>query len=424
MLPPQWRRAPRHAIGFVKRRNAVVDLWVRQPLVTSMSNPPKMILPVISTCNFLIGVGAFVIIGVLEPLGASLGVAPERAGILMTVYALAYAVLSPVLVSLTGHIGRRRVMTFGLILFLVSALLSALATSMTMLAMARVLAAAGAGIFTPVGAAVVAGLFPAEQRARVLAAAMFGFTLAQVLGVPAGSWIAYTFGWRWAFWGVVILNLPCIFLIWTYVPAGLTFQPVSLSDLRRVLANGRMMLAISFTGLFLGAIYVLYTYLTPMLSQMMGMGRDGITFILVLSGVGAVAGNIIGGIMADRLGWFKTLIILCCAQMVLMPFYSFLPIALPGFFVLTIAWSIAGWSFMAGQQMRLIGLAGPMAPVVLSLTAACIYIGAAIGSAIGALVIATFGIEALGIAAALCTSLALANLILSARFAPSPITGP
>jgi predicted MFS family arabinose efflux permease len=388
-----------------------------------MSSTPKFILPVISTCNFLIGVGAFVIIGVLEPLGASLGVAPERAGILMTVYALAYAVLSPVLVSLTGHIGRRRVMTFGLVVFLFSAILSAMATSLPMLAVARVFAAAGAGMFTPVGAAVVAGLFPEDQRARVLAAAMFGFTLAQVLGVPAGSWVAYTFGWRFAFWGVVILNLPCIFLIWTFVPAGLKFQPVRLGDLRSILGNGRMMLAIGFTGLFLGAIYVLYTYFTPMLSQMMGMGRDGITFILVLSGIGAVAGNIIGGIMADRLGWYKTLIILCCAQMILMPIYSFLPLAMPGFIVLTVAWSIAGWSFMAGQQMRLIGLAGPMAPVVLALTAACIYIGAAIGSAIGALVIARFGIQGLGIAAAICASFALANLILSARFPPKPLTG-
>ncbi len=68
-------------------------------------------------------------------------------------------------------------------------------------------------MFTPVGAAVVAGLFPAEQRARVLAAVMFGFTLAQVLGVPAGSWIAYTFGWRWAFWLVFALALLATVLV-------------------------------------------------------------------------------------------------------------------------------------------------------------------------------------------------------------------
>ncbi|MEP2681259.1 MULTISPECIES: MFS transporter [Rhodobacterales] len=381
--------------------------------------PPKMILPVISTCNFLIGVGAFVIIGVLEPLGAGLNVAPERAGILMTVYALAYAVLSPVLVSMTGHIGRRRVMTFGLSLFLISGILSAVATSLGMLGAARVLAAAGAGLFTPVGAAVVAGLYPPEQRARVLAAAMFGFSLAQVIGVPAGAWIAYTFGWRFAFWGVVVLNIPCIFLIWHFVPAGLKFQAVTFGDLRTTLKDGRMMFAIAFTGLFLGSIYVIFTYMAPLFSQSMGMGRDMISITLIVAGIGAVMGNILGGFMADRLGWYKTLIILCCAQMIIMPLYSHLPVGVPAFFALSVIWAMAGWSFMAGQQMRLIGLAGPKAPVVLALTAACIYIGAAIGSAIGSFVISTWSIDALGYAAAFCMIFALLNLVISARFPPN-----
>jgi predicted MFS family arabinose efflux permease len=388
-----------------------------------MTRPPKFIIPVISACNFLIGVGVFVIIGILEPLGNGLGIAPEQAGILMTIYALSYAVLSPVLVSFTGNIGRRRVMTFGLTLFLIAGLLSALATTLTTLSIARVLAAAGAGMFTPVGAAVVAGLYPAEQRARVLAAVMFGFTLAQVLGVPAGSWIAYTFGWRYAFWGVVAINIPAIYLIWTFVPAGLTFQATTFKDLKDTLKDLRMMFAIAFTGLYLGSVYVLFTYMTPLFSQQMGMGRDLITLTLVISGLGAVVGNLLGGFMADKLGWFITLKALCVAQMIVMPFYSFLPISLQAFFTLTVVWAIIGWSFMAGQQMRLIGLAGPKAPVVLALTAASIYIGAAIGSAVGSIIITYYGFSGLGIAAAGCASLALANIILSHRYPPAAHTG-
>lgn len=388
-----------------------------------MTQPPKFIIPVISACNFLIGVGVFVIIGILEPLGNGLGIAPEQAGILMTIYALSYAVLSPVLVSFTGNIGRRRVMTFGLTLFLIAGLLSALATTLTTLSIARMLAAAGAGMFTPVGAAVVAGLYPAEQRARVLAAVMFGFTLAQVLGVPAGSWIAYSFGWRYAFWGVVAINIPAIYLIWTFVPAGLTFQATTFKDLKDTLKDLRMMLAIAFTGLYLGSVYVLFTYMTPLFSQQMGMGRDLITLTLVISGLGAVVGNLLGGFMADKLGWFITLKALCVAQMIVMPFYSFLPISLPAFFTLTVVWAIIGWSFMAGQQMRLIGLAGPKAPVVLALTAASIYIGAAIGSAVGSIIITYCGFSGLGIAAAGCASLALANIILSHRYPPAAHTG-
>jgi len=381
--------------------------------------PPRLLIPILSASNFLIGMGAFVIVGVLEPLGADFGISAASAGTLMTVYAVAYAVLSPLLVSLTGSVGRRRVMAFGLGLFLAAAALSALAPNMLVLNIARVMAAAGAGLFTPIAAAVAAALYPVDMRARVLAAVFFGLTLAQVVGVPAGSWIAYTFGWRWAFWVVVALALPCIALIWTFVPRGLSFQPVSLRDLGGVLRNGRMMLAVLFTGTFLGAIYVLYTYVAPLLSQTMGYGRDGVTLVLAIFGVGAVVGNIAGGVMADRIGWARTLTILCVSQMIIMPVFSLLPLPDLALMALALAWASAGWSFMAGQQMRLIGLAGPQAPVVLALNAAAIYVGAAIGSAIGAWVIAQFGIVYVGLAAGIGSTLALLHLLLSIRRSPA-----
>ncbi|APX11029.1 MFS transporter [Tateyamaria omphalii] len=382
--------------------------------------PPRLLIPILSACNFLIGVGGFVIVGLLEPLGADFGITPASAGTLMTAYALGYALLSPVLVSLTGAVGRRRVMAFGLSLFLVAALLSALAPNMVVLSIARVMAAAGAGMFTPVAAAVAAALYPVEMRARVLAAVFFGLTLAQVVGVPAGSWIAYTFGWRWAFWVVVALALPALALIWTFVPKGLSFQPVSLRDLGGVLRNGRMMLAVLFTGTFLGAIYVLYTYIAPLLSQTMGYGRDGVTLVLAIFGVGAVIGNIAGGILADRIGWARTLILLCLLQMTVMPLFSVLPQPDLVLMLIALLWATSGWAFMAGQQMRLIGLAGPQAPVVLALNAAAIYVGAAFGSAVGAWVIDSFGIIYVGLAAGIGSALALLHLTLSIKRSPTP----
>jgi len=329
-------------------------------------------------------------------------------------------VLSPVLVSLTGHVGRRRVMAAGLVLFALAAFVTALAPDFATLGAGRVIAAAGAGLFTPIAAAVAASLYPEAQRARVLAAVFFGLTLAQVAGVPAGSWIAYSFGWRWAIWMVLALALPCVWLIWTRVPAGLMFQPVALRDLGEILSQGRMMLAILFTGSFLGSIYVLFTYMAPLLSETMGFGRDGITLTLATFGCGAVAGNILGGFLADRFGWRRTLTGLCLCQMALMPLFSMLPVPVPALLVLAFVWSVCGWSFMAGQQLRLIKLAGPRAPVVLALNAAAIYVGAALGSALGGAVITAFGISALGIAAGLAALSALIHLTLSATLEPRP----
>ena len=384
----------------------------------SETKPDHLLIIALSATNFVIGMGAFIVIGLLEPLGADMGLSAPKAGMLMTVYAVAYAVVSPVLVSATGHIGRRRVLTYGLTMFALAAAISAMAGSFAMLNLSRVMAAAGAGMFTPVAAAVAAALYPEAQRARVLAAVFFGLTLSQVVGVPAGSWIAYSFGWRWAFGIVSIMALPCIWLIWIRVPAGLTFQPVSLSDLGKVLRQGRLMFATLFTGGYLGAIYVLYTYFAPLLSETMGYGRNGITMLLVIYGLGSVAGNIAGGYMADRLGWHRTLTTITIGQIILMPLYSLLPFHAVLLGILTFLWSAIGWSFMAAQQLRLIGLAGPRAPVVLALNAAAIYVGAAMGSAWGGLIIAGFGLRALGIAAGLTAIGTLIHLTLSARYPP------
>ncbi len=375
-------------------------------------------IPALSACNFVIGIGAFALIGFLEPLGDDLNRTPAQAGQLMTIYAVAYAILSPLLVAVSGKVGRRRIMAAGFVLYALAALVSALAPNFAVLGFARIIAAAGAGIFTPLAAAVAAGLYPEEQRAKVLAAVFFGLTISQVVGVPAGSWIAYTFGWRWALWMVFALALPCIWLIWTRVPVGIKFQPVSMRDLRDVMGEGRVMLAIGFTGSFIGSQYVLFTYIAPLLAETMDFGRNGITMVLMVSGFGAVAGNILGGFLSDRFGWRITLTGLCLTQMCVMPMYSLLPLNMPQLFVLVFIWAMASWSFMAAQQVRLINLAGHRAPVVLALNAAAIYVGAAIGSAVGGMMITGFGLLSLGITAGFGAALALAHLTLSARLSP------
>ncbi len=380
--------------------------------------PDRFLIPALSVCNFVIGIGAFGIIGLVEPLGADLSLTPAQTGQLLTAYAVAYAILSPILVASTGRIGRRRIMAAAFVIFALAAAVSALSPTMTGLNIARVLAAAGAGIFTPLAAAVAAGLSPENQRAKVLAAVFFGLTMSQVFGVPASSWIAYTFGWRWAFWLVFALALPCIWLIWTRVPVGLKFQPVTMRDLRDVISEGRMMLAIGFTGSFIGAQYVLFTYIAPLLADTMDFGRDGISLTLMMAGFGAVAGNILGGYLSDRFGWRITLGGLCIFQICMMPMFSLLPVSVPVLVLMVFLWAMGGWSFMAAQQVRLFALAGHSAPVVLALNAAAIYVGAAIGAGLGGVMITQFGLLSLGITAGVGAGLALVHLTLSARLSP------
>ena len=381
--------------------------------MTAQSDP--FLIPILSAANFVIGMGAFVVIGLLDPLADDLAMTTSEAGWVMTTYALSYALLSPILVSMTGTLGRRRVIATGLALFTLAQLVMALAPDTAWVFSARVLAAAGAGIVTPVAAAVAAGVSAPENRAKALSIVFIGLTLAQVLGVPVGSFIAYTYGWRVAFGIVVLLALPCLWLIWTRVPKGLSFQPVTLADLKRILRNGPIMLAVLFTASFLAAIWVVYTYLAPLLTEIMGWGRDGITLALLVFGIGAVVGNGLGGILADRIGPARTLALLATTQIFWLSLYSYMPF--PAWLMLTFIFlqAVCGWSFMAGQQARLVGLAPESAPVVLSLNAAAIYIGAALGSAIGGVVIDTAGLDSLGRVASALAVLALLHILISAR---------
>ena len=290
-----------------------------------MTKSDPLLIPILSAANFVIGMGAFVVIGLLDPLAADFSMTTAQAGWVMTAYALAYAILSPLLVSSTGTVGRRRVIAAALAAFALAQVIMALAPDAAWVFAARILAAAGAGVVTPVAAAVAAGISAPEHRAKALSTVFIGLTLAQVFGVPAGSFVAYTFGWRAAFWIVALLALPCLWLIWARVPKGLAFQPVTLADLRRILGSGRLMLAVLFTASFLTAIWVVLTYLAPLLTQTMGWGRDGITLALLVFGIGAVLGNIMGGILADRIGPVRTLLLLSTSQIGWLVTYSYLP---------------------------------------------------------------------------------------------------
>ncbi|MEN0086861.1 MAG: MFS transporter [Pseudomonadota bacterium] len=373
----------------------------------------KVVL-VLSVANFVIGIGAFVVIGMMEPLGEAFGTAPGTTGWVLTAYAIAYALLSPILVSVSGSIGRRRVLSFAIMWFGAACLVCAMANSFGVLLFGRIMAAGAAGMVTPVAASVAAGLSAPQQRPNAIAKVFIGMTLAQVFGLPLGSLLAYEYGWRSAFLIVTLLAVPVAVAVWLVVPAGLAFQAVGLGDLRRTLAKWRIMLAVAFTATYLAAVYTVYTYFTPILSTGAAFTPAQISLALLAFGLGAVVGNIAGGRMASRFGAMPTLVVLALAQVGWLAVFSYLPASTIGVIAFVFFWSAMGWSFVAGQQARLIGLLPEAPSVVLALNASAIYVGTALGAFAGSLVIGGFGLEALGIAASIGALIALANLLASA----------
>ena len=375
----------------------------------------RFLVPVLSAGNFAIGMGAFVVIGILNPLAEGLGLTVSEAGWVMTIYALAYAVGSPILVALTGAYSRRLILTASLVLFALAAVFSALSPDALWLFAARVVAAAGAGLYTPVAASVAATASTPANRGRALAGVFFGLTLAQVLGIPAGSFVAYTFGWQAAFFIVAVLSLVCVALMWRVVPRRLGFQATGLGTLSATLFDWRAMLGVLYTASIMGTVYIVYAYLAPLLFETMGYGRDGLTLVLLVFGAGAVIGNVLGGYLTDVIGAGWTLVLVSLAQICFLPVFSFLPLEQVVLLGTVFVWSIFGWSFMAPQQTRLISFSTERQGVLLALNAAAIYFGVSFGTFIGGVVIDNWGIDALGLAGGMAGIVALLHLLISEK---------
>ena len=222
---------------------------------------------------------------------------------MLTSYAIAYALLSPIGAALTGSLPRRTVLVAALGLFCVGSLLSALSTSLLMLTASRLLVAFGAALYTPLSAGVAVAVTPPEQRGWALAKVFGGMTMAQVAGVPLGAWLAYRFGWHAPFFLAAALAALCAAGAAAGDPAA---TAVSIrqcaAPIIGALGNARLMVSVTFTATLMAAVYVVFTYFAPLIEASAGSNPETRTLYLVLFGLGAMGGNFMGGYLSDRVG--------------------------------------------------------------------------------------------------------------------------
>jgi len=376
-----------------------------------MTRRPLLLL--FSFSNFIIGLGAFVVIGVLSPIADAFALSKADAAWAMTAYALAYALTSPVLAALTGALDRAQLLVVSMALFALGALLCATAPYFGVVLLGRVAMAVGAGLVTPTQAAIAASIVAPAERGRALSLVFLGFTIAQAFGVPLGAWLGYAFGWRWAFGLVALLSIVGTAVLLAATPRGLKIPPNSLATLATTARTPKFMIAVSFTALFFAANYCVYTFLAPFVEARFDAARDGVTLVLATFGICAVAGNIVGGVLSDRLGADWTLAGACLGSALAMP--ALTALAMP--FTLTLAlvgfWSLVVFANFAAQQSRLVTLDPERASTLLALNAASLYLGSAAGAYIGGVTLKASGYAWLGLVGAAITLLAMASLPLT-----------
>jgi predicted MFS family arabinose efflux permease len=363
--------------------------------------------------NFAVGAGAFLVIGMLSPLAQLLSMSKVQAGWVMSAYALGYALTSPLLIALTGALRRRTVILTGIAIFIAASVLSAVAPTPGMLYAARVVAAVGAGMVTPVAAAIAVATSTEGTHGKALSFVFAGMTIAQVIGVPGGAFIGYTFGPAAAFVTAAILCVLGFVWVALAVPRDVGFQPQSLATLGGTILSPRHLVAVLLTVTIATSGYLGVTFMGPLAELRLGMGRDGVALMLVAGGIGAFVGNIIAGRLTDRLGATRSLLLFLIGQALLLPAFTLIPYGLALGLALSFCWFLVGWGFTVPQQTRLMEIDAKTQGVMLALNAAGIYLGSGIGAAIAGVVYERWGIEATGIVGGLLTALAIIHLVFS-----------
>lgn len=374
-------------------------------------------LTLLALGNFVVGMGVFVVIGIVSPIAEGLQVSKADAGLVITSYAVAYALLSPIGAALTGSLPRRTVLAGSLGLFCLGTLLSAVSTTLTMLALSRLIVALGAALYTPLSAGVAVAIAPVDERGRALAKVFAGMTMAQVIGVPLGAWMAYRFGWHAPFFVVAVLAAVCAAVLLRSIPHNIHVPAGSVSNILGALANLRLMVAVTFTATLMCSVYIVFTFFGPIIETSTGAEAGLLPVYFMLFGLGAVGGNFIGGYLSDRFGPLKTLVLVCLAHMVMLPLFAVMPWNPWLLGLIVMLWSSFAWCFMPPQQSRLVTIAPGAPALALALNAAMIYAGIAIGSAVGARLLDWKGLSILGIAAGLSAGAALLHLLVSDRLA-------
>ena len=353
-----------------------------------MSAPLPRLLYLFGLVNLVIGTAAFMNAGLLVPMAQTFGVGVGAVGQATTVYSLATALLAPAFLVATAGLAPRVALALALALFATGNLVTALAQDLTVLLAARVLMGCGSAA-TALMAGLAVAVAPVERHAQALSIVFVGMSLSYVTGIPLATWVGLGWGWRLPVWAAVALTLLAALALWRALPtARASVTGPSLSGALALLRQRAVLSVFVLTLIYFIAIFSVFSYMGPVLKSLLPMGAGALSAVISVFGLAGVVGTLSGGRAADRWGPRRSLtfslsgLSLC---LMLLPLTAGHGVAMVA---VLMVWGVCGFSMMAPQQVRLAHLAGSQTPLALSLNNSMLYLGIALGAAVGGVALA------------------------------------
>ena len=250
--------------------------------------------------GFCIGMTEFMMMGVLPDVAGSLGVSIPVAGHLISAYALGVVIGAPLIVGLAGHFPPKKVLMGLMLLFAVFNTLFALAPNYQWLILARLFAGLPHGAFFGMGAVVASRLAERGREARAVSVMFAGLTLANIVGVPLGTYIGHNLSWRLSFLIIAFVALLATASIKRWMPVLSATANQGFADSLKVFTKSEPWLIIGISAIGTGGLFAWISYIAPLMVSVAGFNANSITFIMIIAGIGMAVGNFLGGRLADR----------------------------------------------------------------------------------------------------------------------------
>ena len=370
--------------------------------------------------NLVTGCSVLAPAGMLIELSSDLGVSVHTAGLLITFGAVMLCFGSPLTAWLTSRIERRALLTATLLVFALGNAASALAPDYTTLLTIRLIVLAIGALYTPQAAGTAALIVAPEKRGGVIAYVFLGWSLAAAVGLPLITFMTSHYGWRVAYGGIgVIAALGFLLLAWR-LPAGLVGARIDLKTWTDVGRNRAIVVLLVITTLTMSGQFAVFTFMGPLLAKLTHVGADAVGLVFAIYGLCGFVGIAIVSRFVDTWGAYRTSILSISLVLAGMAGWAVSAGNYPLMAGSVVIWGLGFASTNSMQQVRLVAAAPALASASVSLNTSVLYVGQAIGSAIGGLLYAHELLYGIGYAGAAFVGLALMIVISNRGIGKAP----
>ncbi len=366
--------------------------------------------------NLVTGCSVLAPAGMLIELSSDLGVTVHTAGLLITFGAVVLCVGSPLTAWLTSRIERRTLLTATLAVFALANAASAFAPDYATLLIIRLIMLAVGALYTPQAAGTAALIVPPDKRGGTIAYVFLGWSLAAAVGLPLIAFMTSHYGWRAAYGCIgVIGTLSFLLLVWR-LPAGLSGARVDLKTWTEVGRNRAIIVLLLITTLQMSGQFVVFTFMGPLLVKLTHAGPDAVGLVFAIYGICGFIGVVIASRIVDVWGAYKTSVLFTVLLLTGITGWALTAGVYPLMACSVAIWGLGFASTNSMQQVRLVGAAPALASASVSLNTSVLYVGQAVGSAIGGILYSRDLLHGSGYVAMVFVALALITVISTRDF--------